>query len=301
MEFGKLANVDHVNWEIPRDNPLSIQYLQKNPASNLVIDTGAPAWSHKEWLGKIYPEKTKTAEYLYHYSRYFSTIELNTTHYQIPTKDKVDKWISLIDPEFIFCPKVYKEISHAPRGLLNKDLLKDWYQFISLLGNNLGPCFLQLPPNFFYEYKTELFQFLKQWPQEFKLALEFRHASWFQNHQILPALVSYLQGSGMGLVILDVAGRRDLVHTSISSDFSILRFIGNELHPTDTTRAQAWSDRFVKWRLAGLKNLFLFVHEPDDILMPDMHEIFVKELEQRSLSLRYRAKSSVSAPQANLF
>jgi uncharacterized protein YecE (DUF72 family) len=57
MEFGKLESVDHVDWTLPSPDPRTRFYI------------GAPA-----------------SEFLFHYARNFNCIELNTTHYQIPTR-----------------------------------------------------------------------------------------------------------------------------------------------------------------------------------------------------------------------
>lgn len=288
MEFGKIPNVDKVDWKIPSLDPLSKEFLgQIQKSKSLAIYFGAPAWSHKEWVGKIYPEKAKSSEFLYYYSRYFSCIELNTSHYRIPTQEQTDKWASQTPKHFLFCPKIFQGISHERSGLRDKELHKVWWTFLSQLKNHCGPSFLQLPPYFDYSFKSELFFFLQNWPSEYQLAIEFRHPSWFQNTQILPALTQYLQKKKIGLVITDVAGRRDVLHSSISSDFSMLRFIGNDLHPSDFLRAKLWLDKFSDWQKSGLKNLFLFVHEPDDVSAPDMTQFFLEQIKtQANLSVQ---------------
>lgn len=265
-----------------------MRFLRANPSRDrrLDIKIGAPAWGRKEWVGKIYPEKTPATQFLHWYSRYFSCVELNTTHYRIPSDHQVSTWKSLAAEGFIFCPKVYQGISHERTGLLDRSLLASWHHFVDALAEKAGPSFLQLPPYFDYSMKAQLFSFLKSWPDAHRLALEFRHPSWFENGKIIPALTSYLQTRGIGLVITDVAGRRDVLHTSISSDFVMLRFIGNNLHPSDQSRAQQWTDRFSKWQSAGLSALYLFVHEPDDLTTPEMTEIFLQHLRAAGWDLR---------------
>lgn len=279
MEFGKLTNVEQVNWGLPAEDRVSVEFLQsQKTAANLQIYFGTPAWGHASWIGKIYPIGTRRADFLYYYSRYYNCIELNTTHYRIPTMDQAMLWMKQVPSDFLFCPKVYQGISHTRHGLLDQVLLKEWFNFLEKLADKRGPCFLQLPPYFDYDCKRELFSFLRAWPREFSLALEFRHPSWFQDGQILRPLTQYLQKQGVGLVITDVAGRRDVLHTSISADFSMLRFIGNELHPSDYSRAQDWTQRFLAWQKLGLRQLFLFIHEPDDILAPEMTSYFLEQL-----------------------
>lgn len=282
MKFGKLQDLRQVDWSLPEDDPAGAAFLAGRGGGGLRIFFGAPAWGHPAWLGKIYPPGTKRADYLAHYARYFTCIELNTTHYRIPSVEQVGKWVAQVPAGFQFCPKIFQGLSHTRGGLADAELLHSWFAALAAFGGNLGPSFLQLPPHFDYGLKGELFAFLRSWPDEFPLALEFRHPSWFaEGGRILPALTQYLQSRGIGLVITDVAGRRDVLHTSISAEFALVRFVGNELHPTDFPRAQAWAERFARWEKLGLRRLFLFVHEPDDVSVPEMTEFFLRELSAR--------------------
>jgi uncharacterized protein YecE (DUF72 family) len=283
MEFGKLANIDNVDWTLPSDEASSVAFLKSLPkASEKYFYIGTPAWGHKEWIGKIYPQGVKPADFLSHYAKSFNTIELNTTHYRIPTTEQALKWRDQVQerPDFLFCPKVFQGISHAAGGLLDKSLLKEWFVFLESLKDQRGPCFIQLPPHFDYSKKATLFYFLEQWPQEFELAIEFRHISWFQGSRVLPALEKYLRTKNISLVITDVAGRRDLLHTSITADFAMLRFIGNDLHPTDFTRAEKWSQRISEWSALGLCRFFYFAHEPDDINAPELAQAILRHLNE---------------------
>lgn len=281
MKFGKIQDpkiLDKMQWKLPTFDALTKPFLATlaTPSTKLLL--GAPAWNHKEWVGKVYPPKTRVADYLFHYSRYFNTIELNTTHYRIPTEEQTKKWCSQVPTNFVFCPKLFQGISHDRSGLLDIQLLKTWFQFLESIGSNLGPCFLQLPPSFDYSCKTLLFKFLQLWPNEFKLAIEFRHPSWFQGGVIIPALVQYLQTRRIGLVITDVAGRQDVLHSSISAEFAMVRFVGNALHASDFERAQLWNERLQGWQNQGLPEVIFLVHEPDDILVPELTTHLLNEV-----------------------
>lgn len=283
MEFGKLARIDDVDWTLPEDSPLSLDYLKSlGPAGKTRFWVGAPAWSHKVWEGTVFPPRAKSSEYLHHYARFFNCIELNTTHYRIPTDEQTKKWKDQVGADFLFCPKMPQTISHSPGGMLDRDLIKQWLHFLETLAEHRGPCFMQFPPGFDYNRRAWLHQFLRQWPADLELALEFRHPSWFEGRQIRPSLVKYLQENGVGLVITDVAGRRDVVHTSISAPYTMLRFIGNDLHPSDAARAAVWAERLATWSRAGLQRVFFFVHEPDDIVTPQMTAVVVRELNERA-------------------
>lgn len=280
MEFGKLESVENIDWSLPPEDSLTQPFLTSLNTKQTEFYLGAPAWGRKEWIGRLYPPGTRSADFLFHYSRNFNCIELNTTHYRIPAPGMVQGWIEKVPEGFLFCPKIPKTISHEHGGLLDSETLSLWFESLDAFGKHLGPSFLQLPPMFSYANKSELFHFLKSWPDEFPLTLEFRHSSWFENGHILAPLVEYLQQRRIGLVITDVAGRRDVLHSSISAPFSMLRFIGNDLHDSDFTRAEAWAKRISQWKSYGLKQFFFMVHEPDDIKTPEMADWLVNELNQ---------------------
>ncbi len=247
-----MDDVSSVDFTLPEDDPHNRTHLGGRP-QGLRVHFGAPTWGNKIWLGKIYPEHLKRGEFLRAYAQFFNAVELNTTHYRIPGEDVVKDWLSQVPPGFRFCPKIHQGISHAAHGLLNRPLIGEWINFLTRLGGKCGPSFLQLPPHFDYSMKNELFVFLKSWPQVFRLSIELRHPSWFEGRRIRSALTDYLKTRGIGLVITDVAGRRDVLHSSVSDGSAMLRFVGNQLHPSDFERAEAWSKRIVLWRDLGFK------------------------------------------------
>ncbi|MFN8792608.1 MAG: DUF72 domain-containing protein [Bdellovibrionales bacterium] len=95
MEFGKLNDLrqlDQITWDLPAADPGQTAFwkaLSTNAKQRVWL--GAPAWGRKEWLGRLYPSKAKASDYLFHYSRYFNCIELNTSHYRIPSPEQVRK------------------------------------------------------------------------------------------------------------------------------------------------------------------------------------------------------------------
>lgn len=263
MEFGKLHDISNVSWNLPSDDPKNKERLIKRGPLKLFL--GSPAWGVKHWVDKLYPKKTPMDEYLNHYSRHFTCIELNTTHYRIPDSKTVNDWRKKVPEAFQFCPKVYKEISHGQMGLLDKTLLAAWIEFLSEMKGNLGPSFIQLHEKFSYQDKKLLFHFLEGWPSEFKLTIELRHPSWFEQGRVLPALADYLNKKNIGLVITDVAGRRDVLHSSLSASWSQIRLIGNNLDISDELRLKSWGQRVLEWSELGLDSVYLFLHQPDDL------------------------------------
>lgn len=294
MEFGKLNHVDQVDWTLPKDpdgNQPRLEAMRKtaqqrqneqenNEQTTPRVYIGAPAWGHKEWVGQIYPPETSPKDFLFHYARNFNCIELNSTHYGIPNSKTLQNWTKKVPDHFLFCPKTPQQISHQPNGLLDAQSIQKWLKALECFGSHLGPSFLQLPPTFSYADKRELFLFLKNWPNDFELAIELRHSSWLENRQIRPALADFLFDRKIGLVITDVAGRRDLLHTTLSSSFSFLRFIGNNLHPSDFERTKTWIHQIKTWQDLGLERFFFMVHEPEDLKTPEMTQYVIQKFNQ---------------------
>jgi uncharacterized protein YecE (DUF72 family) len=57
----------------------------------LQVHVGCAKWGRKEWVGKIYPPKTKDANFLDEYVKHFDCIELNATFYQVYGPDTISQ------------------------------------------------------------------------------------------------------------------------------------------------------------------------------------------------------------------
>ena len=180
MDFGRLSfeEISHVTFTLPPDPAGNEKILAGKPKLGKIY-CGLPKWGRTEWVGPLYPHKTKEKDFLSHYVDHFNAVELNATHYRIWGPAGIAKWAAMAkDKDFRFCPKMYQGITH--RGTLKgKQLLvAEFIKGIDALEDHLGPCFIQLHEMFSYRNKALLFQFLESWPKEFRLSLELRHASW---------------------------------------------------------------------------------------------------------------------------
>lgn len=271
MKFGKLPNIEDVDFSLPDNAALTNQVLEKLPTSSQAyFYNGCTGWSMKEWVGKVYPKGTKTKDYLSIYAQQFNTIELNTTHYRIPTVETIDKWRAESTPDFRFCPKVPQTISHSRDIGMGNPQLRVFWDMISGLQEKLGCCFIQMPPHFSYQKLGMLKQFLSIWPNSIPLAVEVRHETWFDQSEHTQELLTTLREFDKTAVITDVAGRRDVLHMGLTNAKTMIRFVGNGLHPSDYDRIDAWVDRLADWTQQGLQEVYFFPHEPDNLLAPEM-------------------------------
>ncbi|MCU0447513.1 MAG: DUF72 domain-containing protein [Microscillaceae bacterium] len=303
MDFGKLADISRVDFSLPSDNPQTIRVLQTNraiqPAPQIYV--GCPVWANKNWVGTFYPPKTKEADFLKVYAQQFNTIELNVTHYQIPTTNTLEKWRKTVPPEFRFCPKFPQEISHQllPQGKAG-ELTHIFCEAIRGLGENLGTSFLQLPPTFSPREYAQLESFLASFPNDITLAIEFRHPDWFKGDNF-ENVAELLENQGISTVITDVSGRRDVLHLRLTQAVAMLRFVGNDLHPSDFARVDTWVQRFKIWLSEGLQTIYFFAHEPNNDDAPMLAKYFLEQLNLHQ-NLQLKIPKSYQIPkQGDLF
>lgn len=300
MEFGKLPDISLVDFSLPQDAPANASVLRKAaPANAWPWYTGATGWSMKEWVGSFYPKGTSSKDYLKAYGEQFNTIELNTTHYRIPDEETIQRWKVQTPPDFRFCPKIPQTISHSRDLGTASSQIAFFAGVIAGLEERLGPSFLQLPPHFSPQHLPLLKRFLEHWPRELPLAVEFRHSAWFSAGARLGAAGDLLQEHGTGAVITDVAGRRDVLHMRLTAPFTMVRFVGNDLHPSDYTRIDAWISRIAQWFEQGLQQVFFFTHEPDNLKAPQLAEHLTGQLLAGKLRWTTRGPKSLSAEPDN--
>ena len=238
----------------------------------------APVWIAPEWKGLIYPTKGPQKDFLYHYSRFFNAIELNMTFYRPPTPSMVARWVEQTPENFRFCPKVLQTLSRSKDLNVSAGQIEDFCASLRGLGTRLGPFFLQLPPHFKESQSNHLFHFIDAFPKDLSLAVEFRHASFFANRQLRADVATHLAKRRVAALITDTLGRRDVLHTSLTTPWTMIRFLGNELHQTDFVRIDQWIEKFRLWQTIGVNQTYLFLHHPTFVNVPALAKYVSKTI-----------------------
>ncbi|GAB3540241.1 DUF72 domain-containing protein [Spirosoma fluminis] len=294
MEFGKIHNLDAINLNLPPGHAFNARiWANVEPTTRPGVFIGGPIWANKDYVGKVYPSNARERDFLHYYTRQFNTIELNTTHYQIPTLGMIEKWKTEATPGFTYCPKFPQVISHERQLVATESLTEEFVNAILSLEEHLGMSFLQLPPSFSPEKWPVLEAYLKMLPDELDVAVEFRHPDWFSKTTrdggpVWQQTLERLNTLHRHVVITDVAGRRDVLHMGLSSPVLTLRFIANDGHPTDYSRTDAWIQRLKTWFEKGLQTAYLFIHGgAENDTAPELILYWVKELNKHcGLNLR---------------
>lgn len=297
MEFGKLETIEGVELALPADPAGTRQFLtgQAPDSSRPLLYIGCTGWSVKEWVGRVYPAHTRTPDFLHHYTRQFNTIELNTTHYRIPDSAIIEKWRTTAPDDFHYCPKIPQSISHSADLGRNGRMIPTFTDAIEQLGDRLGPGFLQLPPHFGPERAGILRAFLDRFPDGLPLAVEFRHPGWFKDRSFFEELRSRETGT----VITDVAGRRDVLHMELTTNFVLVRFVGNNLHGSDFSRIDEWVERMEDWFAKGLNKMYFFCHEPDNLLAPEL-SVYLLDRVKMTGGIETRGPELIDPPGAQM-
>ena len=167
------------------------------------IRVGPAGWSYKDWEGVVYPKKPGTKfdplEYL---SRFFDTIEINSSFYRPFTTPTAKSWASRVAEvaDFMFTAKLYRVFTHE-RGKATAEDEKQVREGMDALASagKLGAVLLQFPWSFKNTdeeraYLSKLMDRFKDYP----LVLEVRHSSWNN-----PQIYEWLEELGVGICNVD--------------------------------------------------------------------------------------------------
>ncbi len=242
---------------------------------------GGTGWGQTQWVGKVYPRGTKPKDFLSHYVRQFNSIELNALWYNLQPKPVISRWAALAGPAFRFCPKFSNTISHE--GLLvgvetDTELFVD---HMRSFGGTLGPAFLQLPESYGPARAAALHLFLRGLPRrDFQTCVELRHEGWFGTSAVRETWELMFE-LGVGAVITDTPGRRDVLHMRLTAPVAFIRFVGNNLHPSDFLRIDEWGERLSSWIEKGLREVYFFVHDSGELFSPELCAYAVEVFNRR--------------------
>jgi uncharacterized protein YecE (DUF72 family) len=254
-------------------------------------------WGYKAWVGELFPPRTPASEFLRLYSRRFNTVEGNTVFYSLPSPETIARWAQETPETFRFCPKVSRDISHAPGLDTQQKAIRIFVERMRGLGTRLGPIFLQLPPTFTPAHLPQLQAFLDHWPEDVRLAIEIRHADFFRaEHE--EALNTLLKTYNVARVMMDIRPlqtgstkeQRELLtrerkpalpqHKTITTDFTFLRYIGHPRLEVNEPFLHEWAEQLGQWHKQD-HTLYLFCHCPSEEHSPAICVEFYQQLRKQ--------------------
>jgi len=297
MEFGRVENINAVDFTLPGDDKYTTQLFKdlKKTRAKPQIYVGCAKWGRPDWVGKIYPKGTKAADFLKHYVTHFNSIELNAFFYQLFPEPIVEEWASQADDDFRFFPKFTNSITHIRRLKNAEKDTEAFLQTVSCFGKKLGTSFIQLGDNFGPKHFESIHGYLRALPKDFNVAIELRNKDWFTDKVVVAETYQLMKESGVPFIITDTSGRRDVLHMRLTTPKAFIRYVGNGLHPTDYKRIDDWVERIAIWLDNGLQELYFFVHQHDEFYSPELSKYLIDKLNKRC-SLQVKAPVLINKP-----
>ncbi|MCH4553795.1 DUF72 domain-containing protein [Aestuariibaculum lutulentum] len=295
MKFGSVENPQDIDFTLPPDHPETKKTLEKFKDNNIPeIYVGCAKWNRADLKG-FYPRGTK--DELAYYSSQFNSIELNATFYRIFPAEQFETWYNKTPDNFKFFPKLNQEISHWKRLQETTDVVNHYLINAANLKEKLGTIFLQMHNNFAPKDFDRVVKFAETWPREIPLAMEFRHTDWYNDNGVADELYQLLEANNISNVIVDTAGRRDLIHMRLTNATAFVRYVGAN-HPSDYARLDDWIERLKLWTEQGIKEIDFFIHQNIEKESPLLSAYFIKKLNSE---LGYNLKIPNDNDQQSLF
>ncbi len=266
---------------------------------------GCAVWAFKDWVGSFYPARSQPTNFLKLYGERMSAVEGNTTFYSVPSPEMVQRWAANTPPDFRFCPKLPRAITHEGPLMAH---LPAALSFLSLmqqgLGDRLGPIMIQLPPSYSPAALEDLKNFLQAWPTaSAPVAVEVRHLDWFRSPSAAQ-LKELLARLTVGQVLLDSrmmyaheddgdvdpqlhSNRRKPqvpLQPQVTADFAIVRYISHPRILRNQDYLSEWTGWINKWLGAG-KQVYFFVHCPMEVKSPQVAQHFQTMLEDSGVQV----------------
>jgi uncharacterized protein YecE (DUF72 family) len=194
------------------------------------IRIGTCSWADDALVKHFYPPGTPARERLAYYAERFSTVEVDSTYYRVPTESMVQGWADRTPAGFVMHVKAFGLMTRHPVKLeqvppdLREGLPVDdrgrvdrpppeararvFDEFLRSLeplrtAGKLGGILFQLPP--YIVWKKSSLDYL-EWANDQLggdlMLVEPRHRSWYEE-DVRVELLSWLEQNGMAWVVVD--------------------------------------------------------------------------------------------------
>ena len=200
-----------------------------------------------------FPPEFRDKPRLTYYSNLFNSLEINSCFYKIPRPITIKKWTEEVSSDFVFTFKLWKGITHLKQLDFSP---ADVHHFISVIneaGHKKGTLLIQFPPSLTidaYGKVEQLLQLIPGW----KIALEFRHPSWYiaEGYELADEY-------GASIVLHDMPKSPNM-HLNKHASFVYLRFhgpAGDYKGGYTDEQLQHHADQIHTWLKAG-KEVFVY-------------------------------------------
>jgi uncharacterized protein YecE (DUF72 family) len=238
------------------------------------IRIGTCSWADDALVKHWYPPGTQPRERLGYYSTWFSTVEVDSTYYRVPTRELVQGWADRTPDGFVMHVKAFGLMTRHPVKLdqvppdLREGLPVDdrgrvdrpsrdarsavFREFLAALeplreSGKLGGLLFQMPP--YVVWKPSSLDYL-EWARDQvggdAFLFEPRHRSWY-SEEIRAELLRWLEERRMSWVVVDApktdAGNVPATLVAATTPLAYVRFHGRNA-ATWNARGGSAAERF---------------------------------------------------------
>ncbi|UJF33529.1 DUF72 domain-containing protein [Paenibacillus hexagrammi] len=198
-----------------------------------MISIGLAGWGDHEL---IYPTGIKPQDRLKQYSKYFSTVEVDSSYYAIHKPALMERWAAETPSDFTFLIKAYQGMTgHTRQSYSEQETHQMFESFKESIepvqdGGKLKAVLFQYPPWFDCSRgNVSLIRSAKERMGDIPVALEFRHQSWF-TPEMRSKTLSFMRDEGWIHSICDepqvFPGSIPMVLEPTDSKITVVRFHG---------------------------------------------------------------------------
>ena len=246
------------------------------------IYAGTSGFSYAEWCGRFYPESHPASQMLGYYASRLPTVEINNTFYRMPNEATVAAWRDEVPDSFCFAVKATRRITHQKKLADVADDVARLFGVLETLGTKLGPVLFQLPP-FLKKDLGVLTSFLETVPAGRRIALEFRHPSWFTDD-----VYAALSAHNVALVGGDLEEAEKSPPLVVTADFGYLRLRRLDYDPAGIAE---WGER-----IAAQSWNTVYAYLKHEVLGPLFAEALLATLHGQPMADLAPLRASLAAP-----
>ena len=207
---------------------------------------GTSGFSFDDWIGEIYPPRTRKQDMLPYYCNTlgFKALEVNYTYYSMPSRKTMESFARRTPRDFAFVVKAYKGITHSVESNI-RETCRFFKEGIEPLGPNLRALLFQFPYMFLpTDGNIGYIRRLKDEFSGYESVIEFRNARWFEEKYF-----DLLRELSLGFCVVDEPKLKGLMPFTpvLTSTTGYFRFHGRNRswfrEPVDVRYDYLYSDK----------------------------------------------------------
>ncbi len=208
---------------------------------------GTSGWNYDGWRDLFY-EGRPAKEWLRYCAERFNAIEVNGTFYRLQTVKTFRRWRDATPTGFRFAIKGHRYLTHNKKLADPLPAIRLERERAAGLGDKLAAVVWQLPHNLHRNFeRLETFARALHYWRRVRHAIEFRHASWFDDE-----VAECMRAHRLAVCQSDAADWP--LWDAVTTDFVYVRLHGHEVtYASNYPEAalEAWAGKVRRWMSEG--------------------------------------------------